>query len=230
MKKLGLLVFAVVIIGSLALVWAVTGKSVIGSSLIHFDVRGSGNVVTEKRDVSNFKGVHAGGAMQLEITAGKEFSVELEGEDNILPTIKTEVRGDKLYFERKEGRVWSRSRVTARITMPELDDLDVSGASDATVDNVETESLRLESSGASRIEISGEARSLTVAVSGASKLDAENLKTERAKVQASGASKASVFASEGVDVNASGASKINYSGNPKSVNKDASGASSISAD
>jgi hypothetical protein len=229
MKKLGLLVFAVVITGSLALVWAITGKSVIGSSIIHFDIKGSGKVVTEKRDVSGFKGVHAGGAMQLEITVGKEFSVELEGDDNILPTIKTEVRGDKLYFERKESRTWSRGRVIARITMPELNDLDISGASNATVNNVKTESLKVESSGASRIEISGEARIVDVEVSGASKLDAENLKTERAKVQASGASKASVFASEAIDVDASGASRINYSGNPKSVVKDTSGASSVSA-
>ena len=229
MKKLGLLVFAVVIVGSLALVWAITGKSVVGSSLIHFDVRGSGNTATEKRDVSGFKGIHAGGAMQLEITVGKEFSVELEGDDNILPTIKTEVRDGKLYFERKEGRIWSRGRVTARITMPELDDLDVSGASTAMASNVKTENLKLETSGASRIEISGEARSIEVEVSGASKLDADNLKTERAKIEASGASKASIFASEAIDVNASGASKIMYSGNPKSVSKDASGASSISA-
>ncbi len=229
MKKLGLLVFAVVIIGSLALVWAITGKSVVGSSLIHFDVRGSGNIITEKRELSGFKGIHAGGAMQLEITAGKEFSVELEGEDNILPTIKTEVRDGKLFFERRESRTWSRSRVTARITMPELNDLDISGASEATVNNVKTESLKLESSGASRIEVSGEARNIEVEVSGASKLDAESLKSERAKVAASGASKASIFVSEAIDVNASGASRITYSGNPKSVNKDASGASSISA-
>jgi hypothetical protein len=228
MKKLGLLVFAVVIVGSLALVWAVTGKSVIGSSFIHFDIKGSGNITTEKRDLSGFRGVHAGGAMQLEITVGKEFSVELEGDDNILPTIKTEVRGDKLYFERKESRTWSRGRVIARVTMPELDDLDVSGASNATVNNVKTESLKLESSGASRIEISGEARNLDVEVSGASKLDAENLKTERAKLESSGASKVSIFATETVDANASGASRIVYSGNPKSVKKDASGASSIS--
>ncbi|MEP6924289.1 MAG: head GIN domain-containing protein [Pyrinomonadaceae bacterium] len=229
MKKFGLLVFAVAIIGSLALVWAMTGKSVIGSSFIHFDVKGSGNTVTEKRNVTGFKGVHTGGAMQLEISVGKEFSVELEGDDNILPTIKTEVRGDKLYFERKEGRIWSRGRVIARVTMPELNDLDISGASSAIVNNVKTESLKIDASGASKIEISGEARDLAVEVSGASKLDAENLKTERTKVEASGASKVSIFASEAVDADASGASKIVYSGNPKSVSKDASGASSVSA-
>lgn len=228
MKKLGLLVFAVAIIGSLALVWGITGKSVFGVPFFRSDVKGSGNFITEKRDLSRFKGVHAGGAMQLEITVGKDFSVELEGDDNILPLIKTEVRGDTLHFERKESRTWSRNRVIARITMPELSDLDVSGASSATANNVKAESLTIDASGASKIEISGEARVLTVDLSGASRLEAGNLKTTRANVEASGASKAVVFASEVIEADASGASRISYSGNPKSVSKDASGASSVS--
>lgn len=229
MKKLGLLVFVVTIVGSLALVWAITGKSVVDSSLIHFDIKGSGNVITEKRDVSGFKSIQASGALQLEITAGKEFSVELEGDDDYLPTIKTEVRGDKLYFERTENRTWSRGRILARITMPELDDLNISGASTATIYNVKTRNLKLKSSGASRLEVSGEADNVEIEVSGASKLDAENLKAERAKIESSGASKVSVCASETIDANASGASTIRYSGNPKSINKNASGASVISA-
>lgn len=230
MKKLGFLVFIAAIVGSLALVWAITGKSVIGQSSIFSKIKGSGNIVTEKRDVKNFKGVHAGGAMQIEIAVGKDFSVELEGDDNILPLIKTEVRGDTLHFERTERRgSISHSRLIARITMPELNDLDISGASSANVTGVKTEGLKIDASGASKIEISGEARELIISVSGASKVMAENLKSERAKVEASGASKALIYASEAVDADASGASRIVYSGNPKSVSKDSSGASSVSA-
>lgn len=230
MKKLGLLIFAIALVGSLTLVWGVTGKSVFSSFDFLSSVKGSGNVIIEKRDLANFKNVSAGGAMRLEITIGKEFLIELEGDDNILPTIKTEVRGDTLYFERKRVRTSSRNLVIARIQMPELTGLDISGASDAIVNNVKSESLKIDASGSSRLELSGETRNLSVDVSGASKLTAENLKTERSTIEASGASKVVVFASEAIDADASGASKIIYRGNPKTVNKNASGASSIVAE
>lgn len=231
MKKLGLLVFIAAIVGSVALVWAVTGKAV-SFVKINFSeqIKGSGNVATEKRDVRDFKGVDAGGAMRVEITVGKGFSVELEGDDNILPLVKTEVRGGVLHIERKEGsRTWTKSHLIARISMPELNELGISGASSALVTGVKSERLTINTSGASKVEISGEAREVKIDVSGASKLNGENLRTERADVEASGASKISIFASESINADASGASKVVYSGNPKSVSKDASGASSVSA-
>lgn len=224
MKKFGFLIFAIAIIGSLALVSSVTGKSVFG--FFNFAVQGSGRIVTEKRDASGFKGVQAGGATELQITVGKDFSVELEGDDNILPLVRTEVRAGVLHIERN-GNFWSRTKLVARITMPEFDNLDLSGASRASVAGVDSNNVKLEASGASQIEISGTAQDLTASLSGASKLDAANLRALRANIDASGASKAQIFASESVTADTSGASKIVYAGNPATVNKDASGASSI---
>ena len=113
--------------------------------------------------------------------------------------------------------------------MPELIGFDLSGASRGTVTGVKTDGLKLEVSGASRINISGEVRDLNADLSGASHLEAENLKTEKTNVEASGASKATVFVIDSLNADASGASRIIYAGNPREVKKDASGASSVSA-
>lgn len=230
MKKLGLLVFVIAVIGSVALVWAVTGKAFSFPSFsFGVQINGSGNVAVEKREVRDFTGVDASGAMMVEITVGRDFAVELEGDDNILPLIKTEVRNGVLHIERQSRTsFWSKNRVTARVSLPQLDNLDVSGASSATITGVKSESLDLNASGASKIEISGEARTAKIDLSGASKLNGENLRIVRADVEASGASKAIVFVSEVITADASGASKIIYLGNPTTVNKDVSGASKIS--
>ena len=63
--------------------------------------------------------------------------------------------------------------------------------------------------------------------SGASTIDAENLKVEDADVEASGASSATVSATNDLKVDASGASKISYNGEPKSIKQNSSGASSV---
>ena len=71
------------------------------------------------------------------------------------------------------------------------------------------------------------AKELIADASGASTIDAENLKVENADVEASGASKATISATNDLKVDASGASKISYIGEPKNIKQNSSGASSV---
>jgi hypothetical protein len=111
--------------------------------------------------------------------------------------------------------------------MPQIESFDVSGASTGTLTNVKNETLSLDASGASKIKIDGAAKELIVDLSGASRLDAENLKAENVTVDASGASSATVVALNDLNADASGASTIRYTGEPKNVKKNSSGASSV---
>lgn len=64
-------------------------------------------------------------------------------------------------------------------------------------------------------------------MSGASKLDAENLKAENVSVDSSGASSATVFVTNELKADLSGATNVTYLGSPKNVQKKTSGASSV---
>ena len=59
-------------------------------------VSGSGAMKLDKRSVPAFKSVDISGAYEVEIVAQKEQSVEIEGDDNLLPLIKTEVKNGVL--------------------------------------------------------------------------------------------------------------------------------------
>lgn len=219
MKKFGLVIFAFALfIGILSAMNCNTGNL--------SGVQGSGNTKSEKREVSEFTKVEGGGAITLEIVAQKDFSVEVEADDNLLQYIKTEVSGDTLKVF-SEGRISPKTKLLVKISMPELNSLEISGASGATVSNVKTDSLKLEAGGASKIKIDGEAKSLESDASGASKIDAEGLKVENADVEASGASSMTVSASNELKADASGASTIYYTGEPKTVLPNSSGASSV---
>ena len=229
MKKIGIIVFAIAIllgvfVSSFFSFGRVSGK--IFNFSFNKSVKGSGNISTETRDIRDFSGVDVSGVFQVEITAQKDFGVEIEADDNLLSLIKTEVRGGVLRIEAKE-RLSSEHGLKIRISAPDIDSIDASGVAKVTLAGVKNNELRIDTSGASKVNIDGETANLTIEVSGASSINAENLKAENANVDASGASHVSVFATAELKSDASGASKIVYSGGPKNVEKRSSGASSV---
>lgn len=225
MKKIGLIAFIFAI--AVGVVFAnVFNFGHFGFKTVFGGVQGSGVMQTEKRSVAGFKSIKTGGAFQVEVVSQKDFDLEIEADDNLLPFIKTEVSGDTLRIY-TEGKISTRSRINVKVAMPDLEGLDVSGASNVNVSNVKSEKVNLEASGASKITINGEVKDLDVDLSGASKIDAENLRAENVRVDASGASKATVFAANELTADASGASKITYTGDPKEVESKNSGAASV---
>ncbi len=195
---------------------------------VHFGkgVKGSGVRKTENRVVPEFKGVEAGGAFEIEVTAQAENGLEIDGDDNILPLIKTEVRGGVLHIGSDKGFNVSEP-IQIKISTKDIQSLDLSGASQAIVKNIKNDRFEIDVSGASNIKIQGETASLKIDSSGASKIDCEKLTARSVNVSTSGAGTTRVFASEELTAEASGASTIIYSGEPKVVNKKDSGASTI---
>ena len=52
-------------------------------------LRGSGDVITETRQVSNFTRIELDGSGDVEIVFGNKESITIEAEDNIMPLIET---------------------------------------------------------------------------------------------------------------------------------------------
>lgn len=206
----------------------VLGLLLSGCNYIHGDqVVGSGVSKTEKREVSSFDSIEASGALDVEIVCQKEPSLELEGDDNLLPLLKTEVRGGTLYIEPQKN-FSVRKAIRVRITAPNIQKISSSGASSFDVSNIKNEKLRIQNSGASNVNLSGQTVALELELSGASKADTEKLTAERVTINLSGAGKANVYASQELNADVSGAGSVTYMGDPKTVNRNVSGVGSIS--
>lgn len=186
---------------------------------------GSGNRKTEKRDVAAFTSISSSGAFNVEVVCQKERSLSLEGDDNILPLVTTEVKGATLYLDSKKGYS-TKKPIVVRITIPDLDELNSSGAGEFTVTNIKNESVRFKTSGAATITASGETKTLKIDMSGAGSIATANLKADDVNVTMSGAGSADVFAAKKLDASISGAGSITYSGDPV-VTKNVSGIGSI---
>jgi hypothetical protein len=233
MKKIGILIFAVatligIVFANLASFGKVDLPKFVGISWGK-GIKGSGNIVTETRDVTGFTSVEAGGVFQVEVTAQKDFSVQLEADDNLLPLIRTEVINGKLVIS-NEKRLKSRSKIVVRISAPDIEGIDVHGAAKLSLNDVKNRSLKVDTSGASKVSVAGETGDLNIEVSGASKVDASGLNAENAVIDASGASSVLVNVMGDLKAAASGASKIKYNGTPRNIQKRTSGASKVAQD
>lgn len=108
--------------------------------------------------------------------------------------------------------------------------LEATGASKITIARIDTHRLTANASGASEIRLTdGEPLAfLTAHISGASDISAANLQASDATLHVSGASKAVVNVVEQLNVEASGASRVDYTGNPR-IQQRITGASSVRA-
>ena len=230
MKKIGILIFIVALMIGVVLSNFFSFGKVQTSNLINFEfsrgVKGSGNVITEQRQVTDFTGIDVGGIFNVEATAGREFSVNVEADDNLLPLIKTEVRRGVLHIS-TERRIKSSSKITVRVTAPAIESVEASGVARVDLSGVTGGAVKLNSSGASKVIAAGEASELSGKTSGASKIDAASLKATDATVKTSGASTVRVTVSGRLVASASGAGKVLYGGTPANVEKRTSGAGKV---
>ncbi len=213
-------------------------------------LQGSGKLVRESRAVSDFSAVEICCGMQLILTQGEPATVELEGDDNILPEIETLVSGDRLIVQfRQRISLWTsmRTPIQVYVTMPTISAVEVSGGGAMTAGTIQSDTFQLTLSGGShadvdelqvtelRADLSGGAHATIVGgtvttqlvdASGGSHYLAADLQSEQANLDISGGSEARIWARESLVVDASGGSDVAYYGRPD-VDQDISGGSDL---
>src|ERR1043166_4179580 len=199
MKKLGIIIFAAALVIGLV-VSNIFPFGHFRGEFFHLSMsfsgeKGSGKIATQQREVRSFKGIEVGGVFEVDVTAGRDFSLEVETDDNLLPLVKTYVHDGVLEIE-SERRLSPTKGIKVRITAPDINDLDVSGAANLSLNGVKNAELKVDSSGASKVKVKGETAELSMNASGASKVDADGLRSAKVDVEASGASRSEEHTSE----------------------------------
>jgi hypothetical protein len=203
---------------SLGIVTLLTGCSFMG-------VKGSGTLKTEPRPLPSFTEVSLASIVDAEITTGPTAQLELTGDDNLLPLIKTEVHGDQLEIRSQENMRPSQ-HIKAKITVPRLTKLDISGTGDAQLNHIDSDALAISVSGTGDVRGTGHAGRLTVDVSGTGDVRLTALSAEQARVNDSGTGDIDVTVNQTLDANLSGTGDVTYHGSP-SVTQKVSGSGDV---
>lgn len=168
--------------------------------------RQGGVLVYPARD---FDAVTLGGAANVEVRTGANWSVRAEGPAEALANLRVDQRNGTLEIGRRyEGGNWNPAerRVVVRVTMPRLAALSLGGSGRIAVDRVAGDSLKADLGGSGSIAIaqmrveradvnlggsgsvraSGTARQLTISMGGSGEVDAAGLHAGRAQVSMAG--------------------------------------------
>jgi hypothetical protein len=208
---------------------------------------GSGDLVSDDFQVDGFTRLNIANTFAATVRASDVFTLTITADDNLMDSVEVQVSGDTLEIRVERGLSLNNATLRAEITMPELDGVELSGASSASIEgfgpasaieltasgassfdaDVDTDRLDLELSGASSATIRGFAAVARLDASGASRLLLRDLRIEECDVQLSGASTGNLSVLDQLDADVSGASRLEYDGDPELGDINTSGGSSI---
>jgi len=97
------------------------------------NVTGSGNLTTETHDLGDFSRIEAHSGFELEVTMSDTFSIEITADDNVHEYIAVEKSGDTLDIRLRGTRFYHSVTLRARITMPNLYYIELTGGSRADI-------------------------------------------------------------------------------------------------
>lgn len=189
--------------------------------------RGSGQIRTETRVVSApFSKVSLAGAFELHFTQGTTTSLTIEADENLLPRILSDVRGETLEFSERSP-ISSSKPIVIRLSHPRVSTFALSGAGNIDARQLSTPTLRVELAGAGNVSLEGTTNQFTVILSGSGNIKAGNLTANTAAVTLAGAGNIDLTTTNALTADLTGAGNITYSGNPNQVSQTIRGAGTI---
>jgi Putative auto-transporter adhesin, head GIN domain len=215
-------------------------------------IKGNGNVVTVTRTTSDYDEIITGGAFSVELVAGNEGEITIQGDENLVELIITKVENYKLKVYIERGTWFDSRGEKIKITIPvkQVSKIDFGGSGKITTkDSISTKELEvnLSGSGNSQIEantslltavlsgsgnlsVNGTTNTIEIKLSGSGGIDCSKMTSKNAVALISGSGNIDLNCSSSLKAKISGSGNIVYSGNPENVEKKVSGSGNITKD
>jgi len=201
-------------------------------------VKGSGEVVAEERQLSEFKTIKLKGVGRVILTQGNTHFINIETDNNIMPLIETEVQNDQLVIS--QGNYNLRpTKLVFNITVVHLKGIAISGAGDvigksrfAADDfaakisgsgdmDLELDVVNLETaiSGSGSMNLTGKTDRHDAQISGSGKINAFDMQARNVSLKISGSGDCKINATEILHTRISGSGDVFYKGHPRISSK-----------
>jgi hypothetical protein len=154
-------------------------------------VQGDGVPARDQRTIGKVAGLEVNGSVLVDVRVGPATSLVVEADGNLLPLVRTDVRGDTLVVEiTRSYRSGNPVRVT--YTVPRLEDLRHSGSGQLAVHGLNGAPLKVVQQGSGSTLLTGQVASLDVSGSGSGSVDASTLQSASANLTMSGSGRINV--------------------------------------
>ena len=212
-------------------------------------VVGEGPVVTETRNVTDFKGVSVAISGKVNYQVAPTYKVEVSAQRNILNVLQTERHGDELVIKFREGtNVKSHEEIIINISAPVAEFANLSGSAELTVmGDIVSPALGLRVSGSGNIVVSkaitddltatitgsgnirinqGSSFNEKLKISGSGNIDVSEITGSKVQAEISGSGHIRVHAVQTLNATISGSGSVFYKGTPQ-ISTSVSGSGSV---
>ena len=201
-------------------------------------VKGSGNLISEERQVAEFNQIILKGTGKVTLTKGDQQYLNIETDDNVMSLIETTVRNGKLEISHSGWNI-RPTVLDFFITVKALKGVAISGSGDINGKNrfvsedfyadvsgsgdifLELEATQLNSdvSGSGSIQLAGKSYSHDASITGSGKISAFDMETKNASVTITGSGDCRVNVSEKLRAKITGSGDVRYRGHPQIIKK-----------
>jgi hypothetical protein len=229
----------------LAIIISAVGLSVLSSCHIGC-IKGSGKKVTNSRNINDFSKIDISGDFKINLKQDSTNSLTLMADENLIKYIRTEVSGNKLRIYTRKN-LCNEAPIIVNLGIKQIEEIEASGAVELTSEGrINANNLKLNFSGASRVDLDlsaaevkteasgateinlkGQAAAHIVNLSGVGKLHALDFVVGIYKIETSGSANCEINVLKSLATNTSGISNIEYRGNPSQIKENKSGASTL---
>jgi len=198
-------------------------------------IQGSGEVITESRDVSGFDSVSLTGIGRVIITQGDDESLTIEADDNLMKYITSEVRDGTLELGYTDNvRFDPIPSIVFRVNVNDLNALDSVGAGSFEMDKLNTEQLEISATGTGditideltatdlvvaadgigSIKLTGTVETQEIKLIGTGDYETPDLESHTATVHNTGTGSVVIWVLDSLDVVMTGVGEVSYFGDP----------------
>jgi hypothetical protein len=211
-------------------------------------IKGNGNVITVNRMTSDYDGVNISGSFNVILVKGKEGKITIEGEENIIPYIETEVSRNTLQIKyQKNINIRTTKRLTVTVTYKDIDKVTLGGSGNITNKGIiksreltvalggsgnitltiDADEVYSKIGGSGNIKLSGSSNELNCAIAGSGSIKAYDLSTNTLHASIAGSGSIRTTVKTKIKAKVVGSGSIYYKGKPKYIDSKSVGSGDV---
>ena len=223
------------------------------ASAIHAQkrIKGNGTIIAINRTTSEYHTVNFAGPFDYILISGKEGNIQIEGEENLLHYIITEVKNGTLSIRTENNISLQTSRnktIKIRVPFEDISTVSLSGSGDVWSESiisttqfkvsvagsgnaklkVDATSVEALVTGSGEIDLKGKTNTLKVFVSGSGEYEGYELAATDVDVSVTGSGDAKITCNGHLKARVTGSGEIKYKGKPKTEDSKVLGSGRIS--
>lgn len=211
-------------------------------------VKGNGNLTTETRSTGDYDGVNVGGFFDVTLVKGKEGKVTIEGEENLLEYIITEVSRGVLKIKVEKGiNIKTTRKLTVTVPVESIESVSLGGSGNIKSEtklksdsfevnlggsgnialDIEANNIKSSIGGSGNIRLSGDADYMKSSIAGSGTIKAYELQVNEIKASIAGSGDIRVSVKDAIKATVAGSGSIYYKGNPPKIDTKSVGSGSV---